>query len=196
MTASTSSGGASLSTWGGAQPDADKAELCVFLQCGDFVGALPAQWIDRLVLPIQTQTLIVPAEADAEELSPGLLEVAGQRYASWQLGALLELDIPQIAWVLLRVPHLGSEVPMAVGTGECLFVAPLGATIPLPPGVFRIRPQALSHGFPSSQLGDRAGPGTQSAVGLVLDPSRLWTTSELSASAAILSGARQKGKER
>lgn len=183
------------SSWsgGGVGPEAEKTELCVFLQCGDFVGALPTRWVDRLVLPIQTRDVIPPSPPDAEELAPGVLDVAGARYASWQLSSLLELDIPHVAWVLLRVPHLGSEIPMAIGTGECLFVAPLGATISLPPGVFRIRSQALSSAFPAEKLGDRAQGST---VGLVLDPGRLWTTSELSASAAILSGARQKGKER
>lgn len=198
MTASISTTGTSSlssgSSWGGGQEtDVEKAELCVFLQCGDFVGALPTRWVERLVLPIQTKDIVEPSLPDAEELAPGILDVGGQRYASWQMSSVLELPIDHVAWVLLRVPHLGSEIPMALATGECLFVAPLGATILLPPGVFRIRPQALSHAFPTVQLGGRAGDTT---VGLVLDPARLWTTSELSASAAILSGARQKGKER
>jgi hypothetical protein len=188
---SLSSGGGT--SWGGDQTDTETAELCVFLHCGDFVGALPTRWVERLVLPLQTKDIIVPSAPDAEELAPGILDVGGVRYASWQMSSLLELAIDHVAWVLVRVPHLGSEIPMALGTGECLFVAPLGATIPLPPGVFRIRPQALSHGFPAVQLGGRAG---ETNVGLVFDPARLWTTSELSASAAILSGARQKGKER
>lgn len=191
----TGSMASSGTSWGGGgdEVDADKAELCVFLQCGDFLGALPTRWVERLVLPLQTKDIVEPSPPDAEELAPGVLDVGGTRYASWHMSSVLELGIEHVAWVLLRVPHLGSEIPMALGTGECLFVAPLGATIPLPPGVFRIRPQALSHAFPTGQLGDRSG-GT--AVGLVLDPARLWTTSELSASAAILSGARQKGKER
>jgi hypothetical protein len=198
MTTSFSTGGSGGSSggsrWSTAEPSTEKTELCVFIHCGDFVGALPTHWVDRLVLPIQTRDIIPPSPPDAEELAPGVLDVAGQRYASWDLSSLLELDVPHVAWVLLRVPHLGSEIPMAIGTGECLFVAPLGATIPLPPGVFRIRSQTLSHAFPASvQLGDRAGG---SSVGLVLDPARLWTTTELSASAAILSGARQKGRER
>lgn len=190
----SSSGGTS---WGGGgdadQTRTETSELCVFLQCGDFVGALPTRWVERLVLPVQTKDVVAPSAPDAEELAPGILDVGGVRYASWQMSSLLELGIGHVAWVLLRVPHLGSEIPMALGTGECLFVAPLGATIPLPPGVFRIRPQALSHGFPTVQLGERAGDTT---VGLVFDPARLWTTTELSASAAILSGARHKGKER
>ena len=198
MTASLSTGtsgsrGASFRGGGDDETDEAKSELCVFLQCGDFLGALPTRWVERLVLPLQTKDVVEPSPPDAEELAPGVLDVAGTRYASWHMASLLELGIEATAWVLLRVPHLGSEVPMALGTGECLFVAPLGATIPLPPGVFRIRPQALSHAFPTTPLGDRA---MGSSVGLVLDPARLWTTSELSASAAILSGARQMGKER
>lgn len=187
--------GSSLSgstSFRGDDADTAKGELCVFLRCGDFVGALPTRWVQRLVLPIQTKEIVAPAAPDAEELTPGVLEVSGQRFASWHMASVLELEMDQVAWVLIRVPHLGSEIPMALGTGECLFVAPLGATIALPPGVFRIRPQALSHAFPTGHL---AG-GHENSVGLVLDPARLWTTSELSASAAILSNARLKGKER
>jgi len=159
-------------------------ELCVVLACHDLVCALPARWVDRLVLPAEVASVATSADAAVA------LVLAGERQlAAWNLGTLLGLPPLGTAWVLLRIPFRGSELPIALHTGACLVVQPLPPALALPPGAFRARPHAISGAFASTRVRGRA---PASPVGLWIDPSRLFTDDELAAAASAL-GASASG---
>jgi len=157
-------------------------ELSVFIDCHGVVLALPVRRVERLVLSEEVSVL-------PERQGVAIAVAGGQRYAAWNLGWLLELPPLDTAWVLLRVPHEGAELPLALSTGRCLLVAPLaqGVVASLPLGLFRGRPSALwgafsVKGFEGAKLGG--------VMGLCLDPLRLWSREELALSASTLLSAR------
>lgn len=152
-------------------------ELSLFFDCHGTVLALPVRRVERLLLSDE-----VTVEPERQGVS---IAVAGnQRYAAWNLGALLELAPFATAWVLLRVPHEGAELPLALSTGRCLLVAPLTQGVSsLPPGLFRGRNRALWGTFPVTGV---EGAKLSGVMGLCLDPLHLWSPEELALSAASL----------
>jgi hypothetical protein len=163
----------------------------VLVGCHHLVCALPIPSIDRLTLPEAAQRLVIPSRAAEPAGAPGeplpaVVQVGDERFAAWDLGSLLGLRPLAKSWVLLRVAHGGKEVRIALRTGPCLAVQGVRKLMALPPGIFRARRSALTDGF--------AAPATKGArlhasVGLWLDPSRLWETHELQASATALARA-------
>lgn len=157
-------------------------ELCVVLGCHHLICALPTSWVDRLVLPDE-----VTVEAQDASAAPGrswqVIRAGEKRYAACNLGTLFGLPPLDAAWVLMRVPHRGFELPVALQTGACLVVQHLPPGLALPPGAFRARAGAISAVFPTNLLKTRAA---LNEVGIWLDPLRLWETAELDAAAAWL----------
>jgi hypothetical protein len=156
------------------------ADLSVFLDCHGVVLAMPVRQIERLVLS---------EEVEVTPRSEGVpIAVAGStRYAAWSLGRLLEVGPLETAWVLLRLPHEGGELPLALSTGRCLLVAPLTQEVSaLPPGLFRGRQAALWGTFPVSRV---KGSKLTGVMGLCLDPLHLWSSHELELSALALASA-------
>jgi hypothetical protein len=151
---------------GPALPD----ELCVMLDLGAVVCALPTRWVARLVLL---------EEARALDPGGGLLEVGGRHFAAWDLAQLLGIELTARAWVLMTLPHRGKTVPIALRAGACLVVDVLGPTLPVPPGIFRARRAAFPAGFDVSRRRKTSG----AVVGLCFDPRGLFTDEELEASA-------------
>jgi hypothetical protein len=151
-------------------------ELCVVTTCHALVCALPARWVERLVLPREVAKVATTSDV-------ALVLVGERRYGAWNLGALLGVAPLHDAWVLLRVPHRGSELPIALNTGTCLVVQGLPPSTPLPPGAFRARRGAIAGAFGTAGVRGRATPA---ALGLWLDPAHLFTDEELTASAAAL----------
>jgi hypothetical protein len=134
---------------------------------------------------ITRQVTVTPKTAPAEGVAPNrtVVMVAAQPYAAWDLGRMLGLSPLAAAWVLVRVPFLGGTVPMALRTGPCLAVQALRASAALPLGAFRGRRQALARAFLST---DVAVDLKDSPVGLLVNLTKLWTPSELEASAAAV----------
>src|SRR5207247_1093431 len=92
-------------------------ELCVVTACHDLLCALPVRWVERLLLPQEVATVVTAAP------KPWSLLLVGERQlAAWNLGTLLGLAPLTAAWVLLRVPHRGGELSIALNTGACLVV--------------------------------------------------------------------------
>jgi hypothetical protein len=143
---------------------ASRRELGVIVSCHDMVCAIATRWVERLVLP-----------EDVVELGPNLVNVAGTRYAAWDLGERLGLSPLRAAWVLMRVP-----MPIALRTGPCLVVEPLPERIELPPLLFVSRRGAVAGVFASKRWHDEA------LFGLELDVDHLWTPAELAASATLI----------
>ena len=162
-------------------PESGAPELSVFLECHGFVLAMPIRRVERLVL---SEEVTVKSESQGVPIA-----VAGnQRYAAWNLGRLLELPPLDTAWVLLRIPHEGAELPLALSTGRCLLVAPLNQGVSsLPPGMFRERHNALWGTFPVQGI---KGAKLAGVMGLCLDPLRLWNRQELALSASALLSVR------
>jgi hypothetical protein len=169
----------------GALPLAATAgELCVMLDCGALVCAVPTRRIERLVL--SEDAGFVAAKGAAPPVTLGgeqLVSVADKRYAAWDLGELLGLGSSKArSWVLMSVRHERDVLPVALRAGECLVVAPLTATSPVPAGIFRARAGAFTAAF-----APEGGRRTASAVvGLLLDPERLFSRTELETAAATL----------
>jgi hypothetical protein len=151
-------------------------ELCVVTACHGLVCALPAKWVERLVLPAEVAAVAATTAAP-------LVLVGERQYAAWNLGTLLELPPLADAWALLRVPHGGHDLPIALSMGTCLVVQRLPKATPLPAGAFRARAGALSGAFATVGVRGRA---TTAALGVWLDPSRLFSDDELAACARAL----------
>jgi len=170
----------------------ERGELCVILSCHELVCALPASWIERLVLPKEVSVIVGERpSAAAGKRAWELVLVGEQRYAACNLGTQLGLRPLDAAWALLRAPHRGAVLPIALQTGPCLVVQPLGTGVPLPPAAFRTRSGAVAAAFPTALVKSKLA---LSDVGLRLDPSRLWTESELDAAAAVLGGESETGE--
>jgi hypothetical protein len=150
------------------------SELCIVFECHAIVCALPVRLVDRLVLA-EEATLLPAAGAGRTLDGERLVVSAGQRFAAWDLGELVELPPLSTAWVLLGIPHRSASVALALRTGRCRAVERLGRTVGVPPGVFRRRKGA----FPAAFARD-------GAVGLFLDPLALFTSDELATSARTL----------
>lgn len=144
-------------------------ELSIMVRLHEIVAAIPARWITRLVLP--SDVTLVAAGA------PDVVESSRVHHAAWDLGALLEEPALSGAWLLMRVPHRGRFVPMALRTGECFAVAPAPKAVSLPARALRRREKALGRAFTVA-----SGDG----CGLVLELAHLWTNLELDASERAL----------
>jgi hypothetical protein len=149
-------------------------ELCIVFECHAVVCAAPARLVDRLVLA--EEATLLPAASPGSALDGERVVVsAGQRFAAWDLGELLELPPLSTAWMLLRLPHRSASITLALRTGRCRAVERLGHTVSVPRGVFRRRKGAFPAAFARGGL-----------VGVFLDPLALFTSDELETSARTL----------
>jgi hypothetical protein len=156
-------------------------ELAVYFSCQHHVLSMPTRRIERLVLHDEVRV----CRSRSSSVAVPVVEANGRRYASWNLGRMLELKTTRGAWVLLRVTYEGAELPLALGVDACLLVGPPSVNTPLPPGLFRERQSSLWACFSPSAVNAKL-PGV---AGLCLDPLRLWARLELEQSAAALASA-------
>jgi hypothetical protein len=162
------------------------AELVVVVGCHGLVCTLPVRHVDRLALREEVEPLRPAPGKRRESAAQQLVVAAGQVYAAWNLGTMLELPPLSVAWVLLRVPSPAGPVAIALRTGPCLMVQLAPPAVPLPPRVVRARPGAVSGAFATATL---PGKRLDGLVGLTLDPERLWSEAELQASRAAIAAA-------
>jgi len=162
-------------------------ELVVVVGCHGLVCTLPVRHVDRLTLREEVEAVRPgPGKRSREAAAQQLVASAGQVYAAWNLGTLLGLPPLSVAWVLLRVPSPAGPVAIALRTGPCLMVQLAPPAVPLPPGVARARPGAISSAFATASL---PGNRLESPLGLCLDLQRLWSEAELEASRAAVAAA-------
>jgi hypothetical protein len=152
--------------------------------CHQLICALPARWIDHLVLPDEVVFL---GERERSRTAPQasgwrLVMVGEYRYLACNLGTQLGMPPVHAAWALLHVEHDGVVLPIALQTGPCLVVQPLGAGAPLPASAFRTRAGAITSMFSTNLLRTKAD---LVEVGVRLEPSQLWTEAELDQAAAL-----------
>lgn len=159
-------------------------ELCVVFACHQLVCALPARWIDHLVLPDEVVFLGERSRPNERKRPAGwqLVMVGEYRYLSCNLGTQLGMPPVQAAWALLHVERGGVVLPIALQTGPCLVVQPVGAGVPLPASAFRTRAGAITSIFSTDLLRLKA---QAVEVGIRLDPTQLWTGAELDEAAAL-----------
>jgi hypothetical protein len=174
------------------------AELAVVVGCHGFVCTFPVRHIDRLLRREEVEVLAPRGRRGREGgvPLPQVVLAAGEPFVAWNLGTMLDLPPVTTAWVLLRLPDPEDKparplppIALAVRTGPCLMVQTVQASVPLPAGLFRARGQGITGAFAASALrGKRLG----AAVGVCLDPLRLWTPAELASSRAALVAAAEE----
>jgi hypothetical protein len=164
-------------------------ELVVVVACHGLVCTLPVRHVERL----HRRDEVEPLRPAGRRKGPGdgrqLVTVAGEAYAAWNLGTMLELPPLSVAWVLLQIPGRRGPVPVALRTGACLVVQEAPPTVALPPGVVRARGAGIAGAFTTEDL---RGKGWTGAVGLSIDPERFWSEAELEASWAAVEAAGQE----
>jgi hypothetical protein len=139
-------------------------DLGVFVMAGEIVIAIPIRWVTRLLLPTAR--------------TGDLIEIEGIRHAAWSLDALLGLPSRESrSWILLDLRHQGAALPVALETGACVAVEELPSTARLPSRSLTERTSGIDGAFQTPRA----------TFGLVVDPSRLFTSRELETSAARLS---------
>ncbi|HYQ01848.1 MAG TPA: hypothetical protein VER96_24410 [Polyangiaceae bacterium] len=158
-----------------------QSELCLVVACHTFVVAIPVRFVTRLVL--NEDVTKVPTSG------PELVQSGGEQFVASNLGALLDLPPLNEAWVLLRVPHAFSRVPLALRTGACLVVREVRVEAPLPPGLFRARGEAMLGAFVADASRGFSGGAL---YGLMLDVTQLWTRAELDAAALLAARAHKQ----
>ena len=149
-----------------------RGELAVVVAAHGTAVAIATRWVSRLALPSDARTIRTG--------NPGLVAIGDKTCAAWDLGELLGLPALSAAWVLLEVPHGKKTIPVALRTGACLVVEALPKTIPLPHRALAARSDAVRGAFAAT--GRHGG----ALFGLSLDPTRLFTPSELDAASALL----------
>jgi hypothetical protein len=173
------------------------AELAVVVGCHGFVCTFPVRHVDRLLRRDEVE-VVPPRVRKGREAGvplPQVVRAAGELYVAWNLGTMLDLAPVTAAWVLMHVPvpplpglpdAAPGEVPIAVRTGTCLMVQRVAASVPLPAGLFRARGAGITGAFATSVL---PGKRLEVALGICLDPPRLWTPGELGSSRVALAAA-------
>jgi len=149
--------------------------LRVFLACGEWVLAFPADAVARLLSVDEAPALLPPSGSPSPGREPhlGRLVVEGKVHSAWDLGSLLGLRGPAEAWLLLRSRVGGRDVDLALRTGPCLSVGPLPPRSErLPLSLSRERTGLFGQAFVAE--GIARGRAGLSFVGLVVEPHRLF----------------------
>jgi hypothetical protein len=167
-------------------PPAPAVELAVMVSCHGLVCALPVRNVERLLLREAVEAVSAPRPRPGARALPQVVFADDQPYAVWNLGTLLGMPPLAVAWVLLQVPADPEPVAIALRTGPCLIVQPMPETAPLPAALFRARGAGIAGAFPTARLRGKPLPA---ALGLALDPLRLWSPEELAGSRAAVDAA-------
>jgi hypothetical protein len=170
---------------------APAAELAVVVACHGLVCTIPVRHVERLFLREDIELRATShrrATAGGARL-PQVVYAAGEPFAAWNLGTLLELSPVSTAWVLMSIPAQPTPVRIALRTGPCLVVQPMPATAALPAGLFRARGGGIVGAFATASL---RGKRVEAALGLSLDPERLWSAAELEGSRAAIAGEEER----
>jgi hypothetical protein len=170
-------------------PSEEKA-LHVFLACGAWTLAFPAEGVTRLLgledaPPLQPSPAAAPEETAAHL---GLLVVEGRVHSAWDLGGLLGLQAPAEAWLLLRQVVGGqAHAALALRTGACLSVGPLPPRTERLPATLSREPGLFGQAFVAEGIG--RGRTGLFPVGLRIEPVRLFGPAEDAAVALDLAAA-------
>lgn len=154
------------------------AELNLFVRCHDSVFAMPSHMVDRLVLSSDLRPFRGGGGAPC-------VEIDRRSYARYNLAELLGMPPATGAHVLVRIMRGRVEVPICLDVGACLLVTMTSAALPLPKGIFRARPGAITGVVP---MGHPAGrdPSKAPTLALALAIPHLLVASELDAAIAGL----------
>lgn len=139
-------------------------------RCADRLFALPADRLERLLRDDEA------GAAPGAPLPASVVVAGGEPHAASELGALLHLSEPGASWLLLRVRSGVRSVAMALRTGACVAVRPIERRVAVPPLLFRERGAAFTSAFRAAEV---IAGAPDHALGLCLDPDRLWTPREL-----------------
>jgi len=149
-------------------------ELFVLFELAGFTCAVSARSVARLetIDEAELRQSAVPAGAPLALL--GRVQVGGETFAAWDLGALLQVPAASNAWVALRLEGAAGPVPVALRTGRCIGVTPVRPTMQLVSALFRARGQAFRGAFQVAVAGE-----AEQRVAVLLDPASLLDATEL-----------------
>jgi len=159
-------------------------ETYTFLRCHDWFMALGLGYVDRMLLPeklrVVSQELGPSGRIASGGSSPqpgylGVVLLDGRYLSAWDLGLMLGLESTDRSWLLMSVPFEGKILHLALRAGTCLSVGRLDPRqlSAIPRGVMRDGLHPFSATFDAKKAGARRLG--RSPVGLVLDPSSLWS---------------------
>ncbi len=163
----------------GAQEDG--GEACVLLALGAAICAIPIAVIVGVHLLDELPLLNERGEPAQQTcaLREHVVSVGRDAYAAWDLPFLLGFEESSpMSWLLIRLQHRASSVPLALRVGRCLSVESVEHILAIPGPMFRERQAAFYGAFDV-----RRHQGLwRAVVGLKCDPQGLLTEQELSAS--------------
>lgn len=186
-----------------------RGEQHLLIRCGAWVVALPTKWVVRLILPReamfersawpQPATTEAPnrqcapdGAAQAQSQQSAVLVHDLERYATWDLGAMLNLPSLRDTWALMKLHDGDGSLPLALSVGQCFTVTRLEDQLHIPDGVYGERPGALDSAFVlDPQVSTALGEGFHLA--LRLNPDRLWTEGDRVLSRRILETSETAG---
>jgi hypothetical protein len=160
------------------------SRTAVLVPCGRHLLAFKADEIERIALPHHLQRVrLSPRGAPVACL--GTVRLQQQRYVAWDLGRMLELDVPGENWSVLHIDHEGTPLPLALRMPTCSTVVQFADDpMPLPGALTESRPDAI-HGL--LKIRDESAGGQSGQIrALLVDTRKLWRFEELDAAAAIL----------
>lgn len=144
-------------------------ELAVLVRFGELVVALAADRVARIALA---------DEAEAVDGTTPCVMIDGAVLPAWELSALIGLDDPPAAWLVLTTSDEPGAPRIALGTGPCVAVAAHDALSALPAGVVNAPSAAVLGVFLTDPALRERGLGH---LGVRLDPLRLIGASALAA---------------
>ena len=151
-------------------------ELCLFVECHDFVCTIETRSVERLVL--SDEVVLVTREGAVP-----VVQVAARSYASFNLGRLLGMPPTAGASVLVNAVVDGAPLALCFETGACLVVRAPPPSVKLQPGLFNARRRAIVAGF---EVPVAMRSTARSPVGLALAIEELITAAEREAAASSL----------
>jgi hypothetical protein len=144
-------------------------ELAVLVRFRELVVALAAERVARIALTDEV--------AWVDGATP-CVQIDGAVLPAWELAALIGLDEPPAAWLVLNTSDEPGASRIALGTGPCLAVAAHDALSMLPAGVINAPSAAVLGVFLTDPALHERGLGR---LGIRIDPLRLIGASALAA---------------
>ena len=149
--------------------------VALFVECGDLVVAVEAEFTVRILLA--SDTVVKPPEKEGNPLQ---VDSGTGFVPGWDLQELLGGTTVGNSWIIARAPKSWPFRSFALRTGRCICVRPMPSVTTLPTGMFERRGRAFPAGFRASNIPEL----TAFPTGIVLDPTQLLTTDEIDRGAA------------
>jgi hypothetical protein len=153
----------------------DGGKLALLAMVGDLVIAIDASQVFQIRRAVETATRRIESNLYAIDLD-------GHTVPGWDTGELFGTGNATEAWVIIEVPIDPRIARFGLRVGRCISVQRLPPTLPLPRGLFGVRPSAVTGAFVLPVPEDSTGAPPS---GVVLDPRGLLTAGEIAAGVRV-----------